>query len=90
MSADDASRVIRAMHAAGLPVWSDWLDAEECGRRLVLAGIEEFREHLGGTLHVTFPAPFGSKREVEHLDETCMLAAIEDLRRMRRTLETNP
>ena len=86
----DAGRVIHALHRAGLPIWSDWLEAESDGKRLVLAGIEEFREHLGGTLQVTFPAPIGSKREVCELDQTCMRAAIGDLKQLWQGMETAP
>jgi 3-dehydroquinate synthase len=86
----DAGRVIHALHRAGLPIWSDWLEAERDGERLVLAGIEEFREHLGGTLQVTFPAPIGSKREICELDRTCMLAAIGDLKQVWQGMEATP
>jgi len=77
-------RFIAALHRAGLPVWSDWLLAETNGKRGVLAGIEEFREHLGGTLHITFPCPVGDKREIEELTDEDVLAAIGDLDRLRR------
>lgn len=90
IEAADAARFIAALHRAGLPVWSDWLLAEASGKRLVLAGIEEFREHLGGTLHITFPCPVGSKREVEELTDEDVLTAIGDLDRQRRNLETAP
>ena len=85
---DDARRVIAALHRAGLPIWSDWLLAEAAGKRVVLAGIEEFREHLGGTLHITLPAPIGSKREVGELSPVELLAAIADLDHLRRSPET--
>ncbi|MDX9979868.1 MAG: 3-dehydroquinate synthase, partial [Lentisphaeria bacterium] len=86
----DAARFIAALHRAGLPVWSDWLLAEANGKRLVLAGIEEFREHLGGTLHVTFPCPVGSKREIGELTDEDVLLAMGDLDRLRRNLEIAP
>lgn len=84
----DARRVIAALHRAGLPIWSDWLLAETAGKRVVLAGIEEFREHLGGALHITLPAPIGSKREVGELSPAELLAAIADLDHLRRNPET--
>jgi 3-dehydroquinate synthase len=90
ISPTDAERVVAALHRAGLPVWDDWLEAEAGGGRIILAGIEEFREHLGGALHVTFPCPIGRKRETRELDLSCMLAAIDDLRRLARSLENTP
>ena len=86
----DATRVIAALHRAGLPVWDEWLLAEEAGTRVILAGIHEFREHLGGELHVTFPCPIGEKREVCELDTEAMLSAIDDLQRLVRSLEDAP
>jgi 3-dehydroquinate synthase len=86
ITTNEAERFIRALRNAGLPIWSDWLLAEADGQRVVLAGIEEFREHLGGTLHVTFPCPVGSKREVGELDCADVLTAIGDLDRLRRKL----
>jgi 3-dehydroquinate synthase len=88
LSRDEALRVVTAMHRAGLPVWDDWLAAESAGERVILAGIEEFREHLGGRLHLTFPGPIGRKREVTELDESAMLTAIDDLRALRHELES--
>jgi 3-dehydroquinate synthase len=90
ISRADAHRVVAALHRAGLPVWDDWLEAEAGGSRVILAGIEEFREHLGGVLHVTFPCPIGRKREVCELDAAGMLTAIGDLRRLARSLENAP
>lgn len=81
------ARFIAALHRAGLPVWSHWLEVEANGKRVVLAGIEEFREHLGGTLHITFPCPVGSKREVEELTDEDVLLAMGDLDRLRRRLD---
>jgi 3-dehydroquinate synthase len=86
----DARNVISALHRAGLPIWDEWLVAEESGGRVILAGIEEFREHLGGRLHVTFPCPIGGKREVCELDTPTMLAAIDDLQQLAKSLEDSP
>jgi 3-dehydroquinate synthase len=46
----------------------------------VLAGIREFREHLGGRLCVTLPDGLGAKVEVHTMDEMLVLAAVERLR----------
>lgn len=90
VEAAEAERFIAALHRAGLPVWSDWLLAGTNGKRVVLAGIEEFREHLGGTLHITLPCPVGDKREIEKLTDGDVLTAIGDLDRLRRNLDAAP
>ena len=51
------------------------------GRPAVLAGLEEFREHLGGRLTVMLLERIGSGFEVHELDETVLLEASDLLRR---------
>lgn len=51
------------------------------GRPAVLAGLDEFREHLGGRLTVMLLAGIGSGFEVHHLDEAVIVEASELLRR---------
>ena len=52
-----------------------------CGRAAVLAGLEEFREHLGGRLTVMLLERIGSGVEVHELDEAVLLEASDLLRR---------
>ena len=42
----------------------------------MLAGLREFREHLGGELTVTLLAEIGRGVEVHEMDETLILEAI--------------
>ena len=81
----DACRVINGLAESGLPVWDDSLNCRDHnGCRLVYAGIDEFREHLGGELHITFPHPLGDKVEVgelnmRHLEQSiCELAGMTE------------
>jgi 3-dehydroquinate synthase len=43
----------------------------------VLAGLEEFREHLGGELCVTLLGAIGTGVEVDRIDPAMVEAAIE-------------
>ncbi len=80
ISRDDAVTTIQSLSMSGLPVWSDALCVNgESGQPLVLHGIEEFRQHLGGQLHVTLPCPLGQSTEVTRLDRTLVCQCIEDL-----------
>ena len=80
---EDARRTIRAMQAAGLPVWHDALDQKDpTGKRFVLNGIEEFREHLGGQLQVTLPNPIGRKTEVSEMDEAVLTGCLASLKEL--------
>ena len=86
-----AEGVIRALWRCGLPVWDAHLAHRAAdGSPTVLAGLEEFRQHLGGQLHVTLPAPLGQRREVTHIDQAAMTAAIGDLGALSATLGLEP
>ena len=65
------NRVLAAFEQCGLPIWVRLLDRRGSdGRREVLRGLEEFREHLGGELTVTLPSPIGRSAEVHTMDES--------------------
>jgi 3-dehydroquinate synthase len=83
-------RVLRLLSSIGFN-----LHAPELGRRQndaarsysVLAGLHEFREHLGGELTITLLAAIGHGREVHEIDELRMSQSIKLLRQM---YEQNP
>jgi 3-dehydroquinate synthase len=78
----EAETIVNAMKHAGLPVWHDALTVctQSHATPDILAGIDEFREHLGGQLHVTFPAPVGRRIEVTDVNRQTMMRAIDVLR----------
>jgi 3-dehydroquinate synthase len=51
------------------------------GHPAVLAGLEEFREHLGGRLTIMLLERIGSGFEVHDMDEAVLLEASDLLRR---------
>ena len=76
----EADRLVAILRACGLPTFAPELSrADRRGRPTVLAGLEEFRAHLGGELTVTFPAPFGSRREIHAVDPALMAECISAL-----------
>jgi 3-dehydroquinate synthase len=75
-----AERVLSVLRALGLPTWDDALSESVGGRRRVLDGLTEFREHLGGELTVTLLADVGRGVEVHEMQEPLVLAAIDRLR----------
>lgn len=76
----EADRLVAILRACGLPTFAPELSqTDRRGRLAVLAGLEEFRAHLGGELTVTFPAPFGSRREVHAVDPALMAECISAL-----------
>lgn len=73
--------ILDGLSACGLPVWSPLLERPGAdGRPDVLAGIEQFREHLGGRLCVTLPRSLGDKVEVHRISLSLMMKAIALLR----------
>jgi 3-dehydroquinate synthase len=76
----DAQRVCAVIGAVGLPRWHETLaTTDPSGRPLVLDGLDEFREHLGGELTITLLAGIGRGFETDVIDEASMISAITEL-----------
>lgn len=85
LSLADAARVESLLDALGLPLWHEALELTDArGELEVLAGIEEFREHLGGPLTVTMLDALGVGAEVHALDRGAIRAVITALGERRR------
>ncbi|HEY8368450.1 MAG TPA: 3-dehydroquinate synthase, partial [Thermodesulfobacteriota bacterium] len=75
-------RVLDLLERLGFRLWDDALArTDAAGRLLVLDGLAEFREHLGGDLTVTLLAGIGRGVEVHELDPARVAAAIDRLAR---------
>jgi 3-dehydroquinate synthase len=73
--------IIDAMTRTGLPVWSSLLERREPdGTLSVLQGLADFREHLGGDLHVTLPGPIGSRVDIHEMDPDILIRGIQALK----------
>ncbi|MBY6264841.1 3-dehydroquinate synthase [Azospirillum sp. 412522] len=70
-------RVAVLLEHLGFRLWHPALARRDAaGRPLVLAGLEEFREHLGGRLTITLLAGIGRGIEVNAMDATLVESAI--------------
>ena len=70
-------RICQLMHRIGLPLWDDaLLSLDDAHRHVILNGLEEFREHLGGRLTVTLLRDIGEGFEVHQMDENRILNAL--------------
>jgi 3-dehydroquinate synthase len=67
LDAASFARIAALLERLRLPGWHRTLAARSDGRRAVFAGIEEFREHLGGALTVTMLAGIGRGLEIHEL-----------------------
>jgi 3-dehydroquinate synthase len=80
-----AERILCLLEALGFTLWDDALEARERdGQLTVLRGLQEFREHLGGRLHVTLVRRVGDRFEVTEMDERLVIAALVQLEERHR------
>jgi len=69
ISIAERDRVCRAMEACGMALWHPTLAKRSgvTGKLQIVAGLEEFRQHLGGQLTLTMPDGLGKSREIHEL-----------------------
>ena len=79
ISKDDCDRILNLIRSTGFNIYDPELSRIEVGRSVILQGLEEFREHLGGILTITLVPEIGRKIEVNDMDETEILASIDEL-----------
>ncbi len=79
---ETTERILRLLETLGFRLYDDLLLAQnDGGERIVLEGLEEFREHLGGQLTITLIQGIGEGIEVNAMDKAEILASAEDLRK---------
>jgi 3-dehydroquinate synthase len=76
-----ACRVLGVLRGLGFGLFCPELALrDDAGRLVVLAGMDEFREHLGGRLTLTLLRGIGAGFEVNEMDLGEVEAAVEELR----------
>ena len=74
-------RVRALLHRLGFALWHPACEARnEKGELMLLAGLEEFREHLGGELTVTLLSAIGTSVDVNTMDSALIEQSIHWLR----------
>jgi 3-dehydroquinate synthase len=77
---ESAERILGTLEALGLRLWDEALfDRDGSGELALLCGLREFREHLGGELHITMLKGIGCSFEVTSMDEALVRQALDDL-----------
>jgi 3-dehydroquinate synthase len=80
LDAASAERALNLLEAMGFELWAnELLHADEAERLLVLNGLEEFREHLGGKLAITLVNAIGQGVEANEMNFAKMASAIYEL-----------
>ncbi len=80
-------RICRLLEELGFELWHDDLlrrDERGGGGLAIMAGLREFREHLGGELTITLLDDLGVGEEVHEIDEALMAECIDWLRARRQ------
>src|SRR5579859_2975861 len=82
LAAGGEERVYRLLKQLGFYLWHPAMETrDDEGRMILLRGIEEFREHLGGELSITLLRDIGRGEEVHAMDSNEILHAMAWLRR---------
>lgn len=77
-------RILSVIEKVGFETFSPFLlEKGRSGEPVILEGLEEFREHLGGELTITLVPEIGRKVEVHEMDRELILAAMHELRARR-------
>jgi 3-dehydroquinate synthase len=78
-------RILNLLESLGFALWDSALAEREAdGSYTLIRGLQEFREHLGGELHITLLRGIGESFEVTEMDEVLVAGAIETLNRRSR------
>lgn len=76
LGAIQQQRILSLLERLGFVLWDELLQAPE-DRALLIRGLDEFREHLGGELMLTLLADIGRSVEVSKVDLTRLERALE-------------
>jgi len=75
-----AERCLQLLEALGFKLYDEILRSQsDQGQPVILEGLEEFREHLGGELTITLLQGIGEGVEVHAMDQGKILESVDDL-----------
>jgi 3-dehydroquinate synthase len=72
-------RILSLLLAVGLPITDSALFQRDATGLALISGLREFREHLGGELHITLLRGIGESFEVTEMDEALVCDSILQL-----------
>ena len=82
LPAEKEERIIGVLSALGFAITHPLLQPENAGSP-VLAGLQEFREHLGGRLTIMLLTDIGQGLEVHSMDPSLLMEAAQKLKTYR-------
>lgn len=82
-----ADRIIQLIRKLGFNLYTEHLNKRsESGEWIILEGLEEFREHLGGQLTITLIQGVGQGLEVNSMDRNLVLEVLDEMRENMRAV----
>jgi len=85
LDAQSCERILKLLKQLGFNLFADeLLKADANGHLQILAGLEEFREHLGGELTITLLKEIGRGVEVHEMNQAKIVEAIHELRERKK------
>jgi 3-dehydroquinate synthase len=85
LDAASADRILRLLETLGFALFAnELLNAGQDGQLVILKGLEEFREHLGGELTITLLEAIGRGVEVHEMNLPKVRDAITELQHRHR------
>ena len=85
LPAADADRILRLLERLGFTLWSSELLHENTeGQLMLLEGLEEFREHLGGQLTITLLREIGTGFETHEMHRPRVFETLSELEQRHR------
>jgi len=91
ITAETCERILHLLETLGFELFAnELLHADSSGTLMVLRGLEEFREHLGGELTITLLKEIGQGFEVHEMKVPQVVAAIQELHQRHARREKNP
>ncbi|MDA3961030.1 MAG: 3-dehydroquinate synthase [Planctomycetota bacterium] len=81
ISTEERDAVLDTLEACGFHLWDEVLELRSRdGKRTVLTGIEQFREHLGGELTLAMPDGLGQRADIHDFDDGLFEVCVRQLR----------
>lgn len=83
LSYDECQRLLILLAQLGFDLWHDTLElCDDSGQWMLWAGLEEFREHLGGELCITLLTTMGQAIEVNEIHREALQNAVRRLKKL--------
>jgi len=81
LSSSDAERILALFDKLRFPLFApELLQENEAGERVILAGLAEFQQHMGGELTITLLREIGHGFEVHEMSPQGVREAINEMR----------